>query len=90
MNTRDLVVIAAVAVFFLAGIASVNDSEAINVTLPAQYRTVWEQSLYVPGVDEVEVARPAGRFRVGTAARGGNAGFGTVARNVLRRGADRG
>ena len=72
MTMRDLVVIAAVAAFSLAGIASVNDSEAINVTLPSQYRTVWDQSLDVPGLAEAQVARPPGRLRIEASKWGGN------------------
>ena len=91
MTTRDLVVIAAVAAFSLAGIVSVNDSEAINVALPSQYSTIWDQSPSVSGSDEAMLARPPSRrLVIGASRRQGNAIFGPLARNVARRGADRG
>lgn len=89
MTKRELVLIAAAAAFSLAGIASVNDSEAINVALPSQYRTVWDQSLHDTARDEAEAVRPAGRLWVDMPG-AGNETFGPFARNLSRRWPDRG
>ena len=87
MTTRDLLVVAAAAAFSLAGIASVNDSELINVALPSQYRTVWDQSAFHPDINEAAALRRPARLEIEAPGAGR---FGTVARNVLRRHADRG
>lgn len=44
MKPQDMIIIAAAAAFFLASGDSVNDSEEINVDLPAQYQVIWDRS----------------------------------------------
>ncbi len=85
MTKRDLVIVAAAAAFSLAGVASVNTSEAINVVLPSQYRTVWDQSIQDP--DAAQPAGPEARLSVDRPVHGV---LGPFARNVTRHWPDRG
>lgn len=84
MNRQNLVFIAAAVAFSLAGVASVNDSEAINVALPSQYRTVWDGSPEPSTGAAAEVVRPALRLSV----EGPESG--ELARNAFRHRPDRG
>lgn len=58
MRPRDIAVLAASAAIFLAGVASVNNSESINVALPYQYQVIWDQSPYTgpAGAKEADMA----------------------------------
>jgi hypothetical protein len=95
MKPRDIAVLAASVAIFLAGVASVNDSEAINVALPSQYQVIWDQSPYAspPGSRETDMAadtRP-GRLAVHapTTIRPPH-DYGPFARIIRARRADRG
>ncbi|MGN6551574.1 MAG: hypothetical protein ACTHJ3_17015 [Pararhizobium sp.] len=59
MKPYDLIIIAAAAAFFLGSGDSANDSEQINVELPAQYQLIWDQSPALDAVEDGEIADQA-------------------------------
>ncbi|TPW28152.1 hypothetical protein [Pararhizobium mangrovi] len=64
MKIRDFAVLAAAAFFSLAGMASVNDSEAINVVLPSQYQVIWNQTPFATDGDNTDEAKPTVRLQI--------------------------
>lgn len=64
MSVRELAVIVAAAAFTLASMGTVNLSEVINVKLPAQYATIFDQTPSSGAADEVEAERRPVRLRL--------------------------